>query len=344
MRQLYIITGAKGHLASTIIRYLRKQDCEIRGLILPSETGEDDEQLTYYKGDVTKPETLDDIFMDIEDREVIVIHTAAIISIGETVTPQLYRVNVEGTRNVIEKCRSYAVKRLVYVSSVHAIPESGQNATISEVESFTREAVTGAYASTKAEASQEVMDAAKNGLDAVIVHPSGIIGPYDDGSNHIVQMIQMRLSGRLPAGVTGGYDFVDVRDVAKGCLLAAEKGKTGSCYILSNRYFSLRELLECVRRVVGGRRIFSSRLESQRRAYRFLPGLRRSEIPGLSLPDMHSIRFRAMTVSPMIREPLSLATCPVICRKPFVIRSTGSRGKMWHCRHDAVWPTRKPDK
>ena len=60
MRQLYIITGAKGHLASTIIRYLRKQDCEIRGLILPSETGEDDEQLTYYKGDVTKPETLDD--------------------------------------------------------------------------------------------------------------------------------------------------------------------------------------------------------------------------------------------------------------------------------------------
>lgn len=94
MRQLYIITGAKGHLASTIIRYLRKQDCEIRGLILPSETGEDDERLTYYKGDVTKPETLDDIFMNIEDREVIVIHTAAIISIGETVTPQLYRVNV----------------------------------------------------------------------------------------------------------------------------------------------------------------------------------------------------------------------------------------------------------
>ena len=255
MKQLYIITGAKGHLASTIIRYLRKQDCEIRGLILPSETGEDDEQLTYYKGDVTRSETLDDIFMDIEDREVIVIHTAAIISIGETVTPQLYRVNVEGTRNVIEKCRSCAVKRLVYVSSVHAIPESGQNATISEVEFFTREAVTGAYASTKAEASQEVMDAAKDGLDAVIVHPSGIIGPYDDGSNHIVQMIQMRLSGRLPAGVTGGYDFVDVRDVAKGCLLAAEKGKTGSCYILSNRYFSLRELLECVRRVVGGRRI-----------------------------------------------------------------------------------------
>ena len=78
---------------------------------------------------------------------------------------------------------------------------------------------------------------------------------------------------------------------------------------------------------------FASRLESQRRACRFLPGLRRSEIPGLSLPDMHSIRFRAMTVSPMIREPLSLATCPVICRKPFVIRSTGSRGKMWHCRN-----------
>ncbi len=253
MKRLYIITGANGHLAGTIIRYLRGTDCAIRGLILPSESADDDRQVTYYKGDVTKQETLAALFSGAGQYETIVIHAAGLISISDTVTPQLYQVNVEGTRNVIALCRRHHVKRLVYVSSVHAIPETDAQATIEEVSAFSQSLVTGAYAATKAEATQAVMDAVKGGLDAVIVHPSGIIGPYDSGTNHIVQLIKMYLSGRLPAGVTGGYDFVDVRDVAKGCIAAADRGKTGSCYILSNRYFSIREILDCVRKTVGGR-------------------------------------------------------------------------------------------
>lgn len=254
MKRLYIITGAKGHLASTIIQYLRSEDCLIRGLILPTEDGEDDQQLAYYKGDVTRPETLTALFSDIEHNEVIVIHAAGIISIADTVTPQLYNVNVEGTRNVVDQCTRHHIKRLVYVSSVHAIPETTEQATISEVDRFSKDMVTGAYAATKAEASQIVLEAAHNGLDAVIVHPSGIIGPYDNGSNHLVQLLGMYISGKLPAGVTGGYDFVDVRDVAKGCLEAVEKGEAGECYILSNRYFSVKELLEYARKTIGGKR------------------------------------------------------------------------------------------
>ena len=254
MKRLYIITGAKGHLASTIIQYLRKEDCLIRGLILPTEQGEDDRQITYYRGDITKPESLDAIFSDLECNEVYVIHAAGLISIGSEVTTQLRQVNVEGTKNIIDQCLRHPVKRLVYVSSVHAIPESEGEATISEVGRFSQELVNGAYAATKAEATQAVLDAVQKGLDAVVVHPSGILGPYDGGHNHLVQLIKMCISGKLPAGVTGGYDFVDVRDVAKGCLLAAERGKAGECYILSNRYFTVRELLDCVRNVAGGGR------------------------------------------------------------------------------------------
>lgn len=254
MKRLYIITGAAGHLASTIIKYLRNTDCLIRGLILPSESGKDDKQITYYKGDITKMESLEEIFSDLECNEVIVIHAAGIISIGNEVTPLLYNVNVKGTKNIIEQCVRHNVKRLVYVSSVHAIPETDKMATISETTKFSKDTVIGAYAATKAEATQAVLDAVKNGLDAVVVHPSGIVGPYDSGSNHIVQLISMCISGKLPAGVTGGYDFVDVRDVAKGCLEAAEHGTKGSCYILSNRYFTVKELLECVRKATGGRK------------------------------------------------------------------------------------------
>lgn len=254
MKRLYIITGAAGHLASTIIKYLRNTDCHIRGLILPSESGEDDRQITYYKGDITKIESLEAIFSGLECNEVIVIHAAGIISIGDEVTPLLYNVNVKGTKNIIEQCMRHHIKRLVYVSSVHAIPETEEKATIAETAKFSKDTVTGAYAATKAEATKAVLDAVQNGLDAVVVHPSGIVGPYDSGNNHIVQLISMCISGKLPAGVTGGYDFVDVRDVAKGCLEAAEHGTKGSCYILSNRYFTVKELLEYVRKITGGRK------------------------------------------------------------------------------------------
>ena len=85
MKRVYIITGAAGHLAGTIIQYLRKTECEIRGLILPSENGENDSQITYYKGDITKPESLEEIFSGLSGAEVIVIHAAGMISIADTI-------------------------------------------------------------------------------------------------------------------------------------------------------------------------------------------------------------------------------------------------------------------
>lgn len=252
MKRLYIITGAAGHLASTVIQYLRQEDCHIRGLILPTEEGTDDAQLTYYRGDVTQPETLQPLFANTECNEVIVIHAAGLISIAEKVTPALHQVNVEGTRNIIDLCVRHHVKRLIYVSSVHAIPEDEDRATITEAQSFSKDKVTGAYAATKAEATQAVIDAAAQGLDAVVVQPSGILGPYDKGNNHLVQLINMYITGKLPAGVIGGYDFVDVRDVAKGILQAVDRGKSSNTYILSNRYFTIRELLDYARKIVGG--------------------------------------------------------------------------------------------
>lgn len=105
------------------------------------------------------------------------------------------------------------------------------------------EAVRGGYAKTKAEASQLVLDFAREGLPAIIVHPSGIIGPYDDGRNHLVQLVRDYIDGKLPFCVKGGYDFADVRDVARGCLLAAEEGRAGQSYILSGHYLSIQDLL-----------------------------------------------------------------------------------------------------
>lgn len=250
-RILYIITGAAGHLAGTIILKLINTDCIIRGLLLPGEDGIIGDNITYITGDVTKPETLDQLFENTEGAEVIVIHCAGIVSIQKKVSSAVYSVNVTGTQNIITKCMQYKVSRFVYVSSVHALPET-DGGVIQEVDRFSPDAVDGAYAKTKAEATQAVIDAAKRGLNAVIVHPSGIIGPFDRSkSNHLVQMMSLYVKHHLPAGVRGGYDFVDVRDVADGILLAAKNGRPSECYILSNRYVSMREFFEEMRVCLG---------------------------------------------------------------------------------------------
>ena len=113
-------------------------------------------------------------------------------------------------------CLKYHVKRLVYVSSVHAIPERPKDEVISEINQFDPRDVVGLYAMTKSKATQIVLGGVLLGLDAVVVHPSGIIGPNDYGHGYCTQLVMDYLDGRLTAGVNGGYDFVDVRDVADG--------------------------------------------------------------------------------------------------------------------------------
>lgn len=247
----YIVTGAAGHLGSTILRLLADSGDETVGLILPSETPViEAENIHYVRGDLREIDTLRPLFAG-GDGNAVVIHTAGLISIAEECPPQMWAVNVEGTKNMLRLSREMGVDRFVYVSSVHAIPEMPKPQVIREVDAFSPEWVTGGYAKTKAAAAQAVLDAAKSGFPAIIIHPSGILGPYDRGRNHLLQLVTDFIDGRLPVCVKGGYNFVDVRDVAAGCLRAAEAGAPGNCYILAGQYLTVRELLVEVGRLCG---------------------------------------------------------------------------------------------
>lgn len=252
---VYLVTGAAGHLGSTIIKALVEQKQIVRGLVLPGEKMPDTEYVTYYEGDVCRAATLSAFFDGLKEAQSICIHTAGLIDISRTITPRLYDTNVGGVKNIIGLCKEFQIDKLLYVSSVHAIPAGRKQETIAEVSAFSPDKVRGAYAKTKAEATGLVLEAAKEGLYTIVVHPSGIIGPYDDGHNHLVQVVKDYMSGKLPATIRAGYDMVDVRDVAEGCLLAAQKGAKGSCYILSNRYCEVKELLDTVREIYGGRKL-----------------------------------------------------------------------------------------
>lgn len=259
-QQLYIVTGAAGHLGGHVVQELLRQGKRVRALVLP---GEDcgalmdcsQARLTQYTGDVCDKTSLQPLFESDGPASFTVIHCAGIVSISGHGDPRVYAVNVGGTANVVQTCLEHAVKRLVYVSSVHAIPLLPQGQDMREISHFDPNAVIGYYAKTKATATQLVLDAAKQGLDVVTVHPAGIIGPKGLPTGNMAHLIASFLGGKLPAAVRGGFDFVDVRDVARGILLAAEKGRSGEGYVLSNRFIPFRELFDTLSEVAGKKKL-----------------------------------------------------------------------------------------
>ena len=247
--ETYIVIGGLGHLGLTVSKMLAEQgkDVIIFDLNIPSEHHELG-NIDFHYGNITKLEDLDLLIKALEG-PVYVIHCASIVSISSAANPQIYSVNVTGTKNIVRVCSSRKVKRLVYVSSVHALEEKPHGTEIKEQETFSYNKVKGHYAKTKARASQIVLDATRKGLNAVIVHPSGIIGPNDFNIGHTTRLIVDYLNGDLKVAVKGGYDFVDVRDVASGIINALELGKNGQSYILSNKFFPLYILLGTLSKV-----------------------------------------------------------------------------------------------
>jgi dihydroflavonol-4-reductase len=222
----------------------------IRALVLP---GDDKRPLAgldveIVHGDITDPESLKSAFKGAD----IVFHLAGIVTIMPGMASVLERVNVGGMRNVIAACRACLVRRLVYTSSIHAVAEPPHGTVIDESQPFSPDYVLGDYARSKARATLLLLDEVnKGGLDAVICCPTGVIGPWDYGISNIGQLIIDFASGQLKSYVSGAYDFVDVRDVARGLILAAEKGQSGRHYILSGAQVQVPELIKELARDIG---------------------------------------------------------------------------------------------
>lgn len=253
MKNIFIVTGANGFLGNNVVRALLNRydtkETEIRAVIHKGSTKQNALEglgVKIFECDVTKIETFDEAFKVNKDDKVCVIHCAAIVSIKAKKDPLIYDVNVNGTKNIVAKVLEINAK-LVYVNTVHSITEKPNGEVISEIEVFEPDKVEGVYAVTKAEAANFVLDAVKNqGLNACIVHPSGMIGPNDYGMTHLTKLIQDIANGKFRICVKGGYDFVDVRDVSEAIVNACENGKKGNCYILTNEVYSIKDTADVV--------------------------------------------------------------------------------------------------
>lgn len=296
MSKLYLVTGAAGHLGYNLIQLLANRGDKVRALILPGEHHRLSENVEICEGNVCDKESLVDFFHTDGYDYAALIHAAAIVTIQSKPDKNVWDVNVNGTANILSMCVEHSIDRVVYVSSVHAIPERPVPEIIEETDQFFPDFVEGQYAKSKAAAAALALKMAKEErLNLSIVHPSGMIGPGDfNRRNHLMRTIEAAAKGRLLVGTQGGYDIVDVRDIAQGILDCVEKGESGECYILSGHPCTIKELLRGIA------------VETKRKP------------PRLYLPLSSACRFAA------VAEKIVLLTGKIPIYTPYAIYTLGT--------------------
>ena len=247
---MILITGAGGHIGNVLVKLLYSKG--YKDLRLFVQENEDISYIERYAKEVVRGDIRDAFAVSAAVRGCEhVFHLAGLVQISGVRKKNVFDVNVGGTRHVVQACIEKGIKRLVHISSVHALKEPAAG-TIDETLDSDFNNLPGAYAKSKAMGTIEVMNAIQKGLDAVIVFPTGVIGPYDFKSSYTGSAIKGYIDAKKPQYYFDGkYDFVDVRDVAEGIYRAWKFGESGQGYICSGSVSSLEDIMEAVEKTTG---------------------------------------------------------------------------------------------
>ncbi len=232
------VTGASGLLGANLVRMLLAKGYRVRALVHRDERALAGLDVDIVWADLEDPASLERAFDGVD----VVHHLASLITLRTDNWDEVQRVNVQGTCNVVDACLRCGVKRLVYYGSVHSRQPEPFDQPLDEDRPLVTAPHVPPYDRSKALAELEVRKGLERGLDAIILLPSAILGPYDFRPSYIGEALQLMRRGGLPALTTGGYNWVDARDVSAGAIRAAEEASPGSCYILSGHWLSIREV------------------------------------------------------------------------------------------------------
>lgn len=240
-----LVTGGTGHIGNVLVKELVRKGEAVRVFVLPGEdlspfNGLD---IEIYQGDVLDMQSILKAMKGID----YVFHLAGIISIMPGKDQLVHNVNVIGTHNVLSCAREVGVKKFVHTSSIHAFKRVGHGIIIDENTPIDPGNAIAAYDKSKAEATLAVLEEARKGFPAVIVCPTGVIGPYDFKGSELGVLFQGWMKNKVNFLIDGEYDFVDVRDVVNGMILARDKGVPGQIYILSGELLKVSDVWKIVK-------------------------------------------------------------------------------------------------
>jgi dihydroflavonol-4-reductase len=246
-----LVTGASGFVGAAVARALLREGWQVRALVRKNSTRRNLEQLAtqIVVGDLSDAASLERALAGCE----ALFHVAADYRLGAFDPEQLYRTNVDGTRNILSACRVAGVSRVVYTSSVATIGIPADGSPGREETPVALTDMVGHYKRSKFLAEQLVREAARTDSNpsVVIVNPSTPVGPGDVKPTPTGQLVVDAASGRMPAYVDTGLNIVHVDDVAAGHVLAFHRGQTGERYILGGEDMTLREILVEIARLTG---------------------------------------------------------------------------------------------
>jgi dihydroflavonol-4-reductase len=242
-----LVTGATGHIGANLVRALIDKGRPTRCLIHVNRQALNGLNTETVQGDIRDQESLFQAFRGAE----VVYHLAANISLFMDDWPRLEEVNVIGTRNVVDACLRAGVRRLLHFSSIHALVQEPLSTPVDESRPLVESRRCPPYDRSKAAAEKEVQHGIERGLDAVIINPTAIIGPHDYQPSYFGEALLALAQRRLPGLVTGGFDWVDVRDVVDGAMRAEERAPSGAKYLLSGHWVSICEIAKMVAEFTG---------------------------------------------------------------------------------------------
>lgn len=242
------VTGGTGFIGANLVRLLVQEGYTVRALLRSTSRLDNLRELDVelVKGDLNDP--------DLERQMVgcqVLFHVAAHYSLWQSDREALYHHNVLGTRNVLRSARQAGIERAVYTSSVAAIGVGESGTVVDETHQSSLDELIGHYKKSKFLAEQEAMRAAQAGQEIVVVNPSSPIGPWDIKPTPTGDIILRFLRRQMPFYLDTGLNFIDVRDVARGHLLALERGRSGDRYILGHQNLTLKALIEQLAHLTG---------------------------------------------------------------------------------------------
>ncbi len=244
---MILITGATGRIGNVLLRELSKTNNSIRILIRKTSDLSPIKDLKFERiyGDILDYNSVKKAVSGCKS----VFHLAGNINISNKNKDLTFETNIKGTKNIIKACEQANVKRLLYTSSIHAFQAPKDGNTISEDTPLCdNDSSRGVYDQSKALATKEIL---RSNLNATIVCPTGVIGPYDFRPSFFGQGMIDSIKNRLKTSVPGAYDYVDVRDVVNGIISAMSKGRKKQLYILGGEKLPMKEYFRCLQEFTG---------------------------------------------------------------------------------------------
>lgn len=244
-----VVTGANGMVGANLVRMLLARGDRVKAVTFGDARSLDGLDVERTECNILDHAAVDRLLKGAD----IVYHLASVITLRSRRNAHAERVNTEGACAVAEGCLRRGVRRMVHFSSIHAFSPHPLHEAVVETRRLCGDDHPFPYDRSKSRGQRAVLDAVQRGLDAVIIHPTGILGPHDYAPSHAGRALLDIYRGRTRALVRGGFNWVDVRDVCAGAMAAEERGHSGENYILSGHHVPVMEMGRLVSRLAGRR-------------------------------------------------------------------------------------------